>query len=111
MTDNKNICTPFGDRITTDVTNKSNTLRRVNICPRDVPGYVQIEFDLTTGEYVLTLEISSMNRHFARNMSNSLGGIITWADNESWPARDDYKMRIVRQRMELDELQAQEAEA
>jgi hypothetical protein len=110
MTDNK---TAFGDKIVSDITNTAGSLRRVVIAPRDVPtACVSIEFNNLLGDYLLTLDSSlPLNRHFARNLSNALSGIITWADNESWPARDDYNMRIARERMELDELQAQEVEA
>jgi hypothetical protein len=111
MTDNK---TAFGDKIVSDITNAANSLRRVVIAPRDVPSgvYVSIEFNNLLGDYLLTLDSNlPLSRHFARNLSNALSGIITWADNESWPARDDYNMRIARERIELDELQAQEAKA
>lgn len=108
MTKNK---TSFGDEIISDLTNTANTLRHVSIAPRGVSGYVNIEFDLTTGEYRLTLETVPMNRHRARDLSNALGGIITWADTESWPASHDHSMRLARDRMELEEMKAQEANA
>lgn len=110
MTDNK---TSFGDKIVSDITSPDKTLRRVVIAPRDIRGVrVSIDFDNTTGEYLLKIDHAViLNRGSARHLSNNLSGIITWADNESWPARDDYNMRMARQRIELDELQAQEANA
>lgn len=108
MTDMK---TSFGDKIVSDLTNAARTLRRVVIVPRDTDARVSIEFDLLTGEYRLVLETVPMNRHRARDLSNALGGIITWADTESWPASHDHSMRLARDRMELDELQAQGANA
>lgn len=108
MADNK---TSFGDEIISDLTNTAKTMRHVSIAPRGVSGYVNIEFDLTTGEYRLTLDTVPMNRHRARDLSNALGGIITWADTESWPASHDHSMRLARDRMELEEMKAQEADA
>jgi len=97
MTDNK---TNFGDTIVSDHT--TSTHRVVVISPRDTPGHVWVVFNNLIGEYRMEMRMPPLGRHDSWHFRNALEGIIRWADNESFPARDDFKMRVARERMEQE---------
>ena len=102
MTDNK---TCFGDTIVSDHT--TSRVRVIMISPRQTPGHVCISINHLTGEYRMDMRIPPLGRHESRHFRNALDGIITWADNESFPARDEYNLRVARERMELEAQEAQ----